>query len=285
MSEAAVAEETTTEISQVSTPVSTETPALVTEEVTAAPATQGTETPDAGAEVKPPESYTRAELDDMYGKGKLTDPTLVSRRESLLQAERDRQRFEADQLAQRQAAEQASRQARREASTRLKADVDNINAQFDEHGGPPALREQLIANRMLAYEAEIATATEVEHKQGHRDAILRLEGEVTLKRRTELDAMTLPQLAEELFTVAYKKGQTAGAPDGYVLKKASEWEAELKAAVDDYKAKNPGPGLPSTNGVTAHAVDKHPRNMSDAEYAAWHDRTTEAERAKAWAAP
>ena len=252
MAESAVAEAVTAAPSEVSTPVSTDAPELVSTEETAAPASQGAETPVTGEAPKPPESYTRAELDEMYGSGKLIDPTLVSRRESLIQSENDRKAFESRELAARQAREQAAIQERRTASTRYKADVDAINAQFEEYGGPPQLLENLLAQRAALYEAEVARSVESEHRIGHRDAIMRLEGEVSLKRRDELDAMSLPDLAAELFSVSYKKGQLSGAPEGYEMKKVADWTKEkedyAQKLLDDYKAANPLAASTSTAG-------------------------------------
>ena len=256
MSEVAVAE-TPVDTSQVSTPPSTEAPELVSVPETAAPATQGEETPATEAETKPLTDWTLEDFDAKVESGESLSAAEIKQRDDLSarrdQSRRDAERNEQEYQSRLNTARAQSRTAARTSTARYFADVDNIKAQFDEHGGPPQLLQNLLQQRAVQYERELLTAKELEHKWGHVDAILRLEEDTSPKRREELESQPLDQLAKQLADASFKRGQMSGAPEGFELIKSSELEDKLKKArkegEDAYKAANPSLAPPPANGL------------------------------------
>lgn len=289
MSEVAVAE-TPVDTSQVSTPPSTEAPELVSVPETAAPATQGEETPATEAETtKPLTDWTLEDFDAKVESGESLSAAEIKQRDDLTarkeQSKRDAERNESEYHSKLNTARAQSRTAARTSTARYFADVDNIKAQFDEHGGPPQLLQNLLQQRAVQYERELLTAKELEHKWGHVDAILRLEGDVTGKRREELESQPLDQLAKQLADASFKRGQMSGAPEGFELIKASELEDKLKKArkegEDAYKAANPSLAPPPANGLAGggggvHSLEAwHALSMTERELKRREDPTYE----------
>ena len=256
MSEASVAE-AEIESSQAITPdsgASQET--VLTQD--ALPAGTEEETHDTGAETRSAESYNLTELDHLYHEGKLAEPSLVDRRERQQQSQRDREENERLTLGRIQQ-EEAER-------------LGSLNALRQETGAKlKALREQgmqrgwdedvavLLANEEARILDDYHNATAEVHlapiEHNVRQALLRIEGS-TVRRQAELNGLLLPDLINRLYRDAVEIGKRTPA-EGYKSFPVSDFDEKGRhkpsytAGQDDFKAANPGTGLPSTNGVRA----------------------------------
>lgn len=244
MSEAAVAEapEVVTD-PQLSTPSSD-----ATLEVT--PVGAGEETPETEPAPRQPDSYNLNELDSLYKDGKLGDPKLVERRETLRQAEDNRQREEARVLAEYRAAEETRvtqlAELGTQTRTNLRKAIETEIAAAYQVGRDPDLN--LIAERAEGILAQLEAKTKeihlAPHEKGLRDALLRLHGDTPQNRRA-VSAMEIPDLANELYRTAYALGQNAGPNADSKVTKAAEWHKDgyhtssYQKGVDDMKAANP----------------------------------------------
>jgi hypothetical protein len=256
LSEVAVAETETVATSTPSAPVSDEAQELVSQTETAASDSEGADPPETGGETRTPDSYTRAELDEMYGKGLLNDPSLVSRRESLIQSDRDRAEADRMKLEEAHAADRAKVQAVAQAGSRYEAAIRQIREQFEEHGGPPQLQQNLEFQARQQYEREIAEGSVWFHRNEHINAIMRLEGTTdNLKRKQELGSQSLPDLAVTLSKAAeeagFKRGKEARFEDKDVQDRI---KAEVKKQVDAWKVEHGEGAASSTEGVSSTAT-------------------------------
>ena len=274
MAESAVAETpVATTDSTVSTPISEETQVLTPvqgEETTPA---QGTETPAPEEAVVTPEAVKPLEqwsLDELnakaYKDGLSAEET--RRRDSLQQADVDR-RFQEAQRLQNMRQQDAHRTQQIETSrAQLKVDLAALDESQALHGGDPELYATRRAELIDRHDSVVAQATMQPHLSGLREAVLRLTGD-TVQNRQAANARDLPELVSDLYRFAYDAGRKAGAPEGYEAKKASDWKSEkdaaIKSALDDYKAKNPPAGLPSTGGANTAAGTKTYATMTPEE--------------------
>lgn len=247
-----VAETTGTETSTAGTPPPTETPELVSKE-TAAPAPQGSETPEQGEpEPREADSYDLGELNQLYGQGKLDNPALVTRRESLITSAQQKWAFEQKQLADQRAADEqvlAERLSLKEdAKARLASERAKIMARpLDEE-----TRDELLAERENAileeYHSKSMDAALAPHIDRLRRALLMIHGD-TARNRQAINARDMGELLEDIYTGAWDAGRKAGPDEQHVVMTKAELEKAKSDHLDEYKAANPLPGTVSTAGV------------------------------------
>lgn len=201
-----------------------------TEEIV--PDVQGEETPGTGeveAEARSAESYNRQELDALYKEGKLTDPSLVSRRDALIQSDNDRQARERENIARHQAEENARAQQIAQAGAQVRTALTNAYQteiqRAAETGRDPDF--ELIKERqeriLATYEQVTGTVHLEPHRKGVREALLRVNGD-TVQNRQAYSQMDLPDLMVELYNSAYNKGRQSGPDDDHVVMKKADFE-------------------------------------------------------------
>ena len=249
MSEAAVLETEAATDPQLSTP-----PPDATPEVT--PVGAGSETPETEPEARQPDSYNLTELDDLYKGGKLADPALVERRETLRQADNARRIEQQRVIAEYNAAEEQRAtelaQAGTTARTSLRQAIEGELRAANERLREPDL--DLIAERAERIIGDLEAKTKdihlSPHERGLRNALLKIHGDSPQNRRA-LGAMELPDLANELYNAAYSLGQQAGPSADSKVTKTNEWHKDgyhsksYQQGIDAMKAANPGWSLPS----------------------------------------
>ena len=266
MSEAAVLETEAATDPQLSTP-----PPDATPEVT--PVGAGSETPETEPEARQPDSYNLGELDDLYKGGKLADPVLVERRETLRQADNDRRAEQARVLAEYNAAEEqrATELANLGQTTRasLRQIIEQEFTTSAARGYEPNL--DLIAERAERIIGDLEAKTKdihlSPHERGLRTALLRIHGDSPQNRRA-LGAMELPDLANELYNAAYSLGQQAGPSADSKVTKTNEWHKDgyhsksYQQGIDAMKAANPGWSLPSAPASTRGSAGLTPETYT-----------------------
>ena len=286
MSEVATAEPVA-EPSAVSTPPSTDPLELVpSPEGTAAKQDQGGE-PPAPTEPPPrtPDTYDLDELNGLYGKGKLDDPALVTRRESLIKSANDRWLNEQDNLNKQRLADEARTREltklRDDTKTKLATERAKIMARpLDEE-----TRDELLAERETSiiedYHSKAEAIALAPHVHGLREAVLRLQGD-TVRNRQTVNSKSLPELVQDIFDGAFEAGRKAGPDDKHVVMTLAERDAYAEAKLDEYKAANPLPGTVSTSGAPGSAGATHDFAWLNALPIDEYEAVPEDERRRIW---
>jgi hypothetical protein len=229
------------------------------------PGVQGEETPDTGeTEPEAPksaDSYSLQDLNELYREGKLSDPALVQRRESLVQSENDRQLRERETIARAQAEENQrlqqltslGTQVRSLLTTAYKTEIDRAA----EAGRDPDY--ELIRERqesiLSGYEASTSAVHLEPHRKGVRDALLRINGD-TAQNRNRYANLDLPELMVELYGSAYTKGKQTGPSDDHIVMTKAEFEKaktdHARSELDkSLKARGLGAASSTSSGGTA----------------------------------
>jgi len=257
----AVAEEVAPQLeSTPSTPVSEASSAPPSIEESVAPGT-GTETPaDEGGSEAPqrtPESYGLQELNDLYKDGKLSDPALVQRRESLTQSVQQRQEWERAQIAE---AETRQRQHIEALTSEYAGKADFIREQLNAYasGQDRELTEERIARSLMELRDKSQQIAEAPlHYNLDRLALSPTFFGDSVQNRRSLAQQTVNEKIDALIRRSYELGRNAGPDAEHVVIPKKQLESDYvpqgkyKKDLDDLRSSLAGLAPPSGGGMSA----------------------------------
>lgn len=218
---------------------------------------EGEETPeDAGdatgeSEGRLLESYSFEELNELYRRGQLNDPELVTRREQFIQSDRDRREKDTQRLASIQAAEFAANQALEAQRSMALNALDESLTQIQDASDPAVTNahRQLVAQHLGRFQQ----ATE-------QKALARIDAEIiggllnvygdTAENRERFRAWTTDQKAGALLQAGYD------LRDQQIREQQEKTAQQARKAADDAKARKAPPANPNLNGASGTAAGR-----------------------------